>query len=214
MRITSFNLEVKLTKRITAEKILELVETTISEKAYGELVGSNYTEDENLVRFTFSIAVTPHIASKGLLCKIRDVIHEHYYGEVVTATISDRPDLSKQAGNIKQFSLNVELAEGIDSEKLMEAIEDMIHGQGLGTIKDSNINNLDIYHNFNLERAEPINPEDTNFCYELCPHCQEEVKLPSKLGSYTCPNCQKLIINCSMCSGDKDCAQCIDNTLA
>ena len=42
---------------------------------------------------------------------------------------------------------------------------------------------------------------DTEFItYEVCPYCEEEVKLPAKLGIYTCPNCGKRIISCSMCT--------------
>lgn len=35
---------------------------------------------------------------------------------------------------------------------------------------------------------------------EWCPFCEEEVELPIELGIYVCPNCGKLIINCSECT--------------
>ncbi len=42
---------------------------------------------------------------------------------------------------------------------------------------------------------------------ELCPHCSTEVELPVRLGVYTCPNCGKPIINCSMCK-KMNCNKC------
>lgn len=36
-------------------------------------------------------------------------------------------------------------------------------------------------------------------CFELCPHCEQEVKLPDELGVYKCPECGKWIVNCCQC---------------
>ena len=34
---------------------------------------------------------------------------------------------------------------------------------------------------------------------EWCPYCCNEVELPIKLGKYPCPECGRMIANCSMC---------------
>ena len=36
-------------------------------------------------------------------------------------------------------------------------------------------------------------------CYEVCPHCGEEVELDAELKVQTCPNCGMRIVTCSMC---------------
>lgn len=45
---------------------------------------------------------------------------------------------------------------------------------------------------------------------ELCPFCEEEVKLkPIKFQAQKCPNCGKLIKACSLCNCDEcNCAEC------
>ena len=35
--------------------------------------------------------------------------------------------------------------------------------------------------------------------YEVCPHCENEVKLKAELMVQTCPKCGKRIVTCSMC---------------
>ena len=40
-------------------------------------------------------------------------------------------------------------------------------------------------------------PQDK--CWEVCPHCNEEVELDAELKVQTCPNCGKRIVTCSMC---------------
>lgn len=52
-----------------------------------------------------------------------------------------------------------------------------------------------------------------NKCYEVCPHCGEEVELDAELMVQTCPSCGKRIVTCSMCrpSDEPDqqyCANC------
>ena len=34
---------------------------------------------------------------------------------------------------------------------------------------------------------------------EMCPHCENEVELPYKLGYHECPECGVKIINCKRC---------------
>ena len=51
---------------------------------------------------------------------------------------------------------------------------------------------------------------DDNKTYEVCPHCEEEVKLPNTLGVFRCPTCGKWIVTCSMCLPDEiDCNGCV-----
>ena len=58
---------------------------------------------------------------------------------------------------------------------------------------------------------EPINTKHT---YELCPHCEEEVRLNAELAVQVCPNCGMYIVPCSMCLNlnedieDEDCENC------
>lgn len=49
--------------------------------------------------------------------------------------------------------------------------------------------------------------QGTGKTYEWCSECEDEVKLPTTLGIYKCPSCNKLIINCSMCI-HKECQNC------
>lgn len=55
---------------------------------------------------------------------------------------------------------------------------------------------------------------DAVYCYEVCPHCGEEVELKAELSVQTCPNCGKRIVACSMCracdanDGKKYCSNC------
>ena len=53
---------------------------------------------------------------------------------------------------------------------------------------------------------------DFEHCYEVCPHCEEEVMLEPELKVQTCPNCGKRIVACSMCracdTGKRYCAHC------
>jgi len=37
------------------------------------------------------------------------------------------------------------------------------------------------------------------YTYEVCPHCEEEVRLKAELMVQTCPKCGKRIVTCSMC---------------
>lgn len=53
-------------------------------------------------------------------------------------------------------------------------------------------------------------------CYEVCPHCEKEVELPSEIGVHKCPSCGKWIVNCNVCplvddevNHCKDCILCI-----
>ena len=41
--------------------------------------------------------------------------------------------------------------------------------------------------------------EKKHVTYEVCPHCEEEVRLDAELKVQTCPNCGKRIVTCSMC---------------
>ena len=58
-----------------------------------------------------------------------------------------------------------------------------------------------------------INPI-VDVCYEVCPHCGEEVELVAELKVQTCPHCGKRIVTCSMClatdanDGKKYCSNC------
>ena len=49
-------------------------------------------------------------------------------------------------------------------------------------------------------------------CYEVCPHCDQEVALDAELKVQTCPNCGKRIVTCSMCRAcdtqDDYCTRC------
>lgn len=55
---------------------------------------------------------------------------------------------------------------------------------------------------------------DFEHCYEICPHCEEEVMLDAELKVQTCPHCGKRIVACSMClaceanDGKKYCSNC------
>jgi predicted RNA-binding Zn-ribbon protein involved in translation (DUF1610 family) len=46
-----------------------------------------------------------------------------------------------------------------------------------------------------------------NITYELCPHCENEVKLKNELNVQVCPECGKHIVVCSMCL-DYHCSNC------
>lgn len=47
------------------------------------------------------------------------------------------------------------------------------------------------------------------YVYELCPCCEEEVKLDAVLKIQTCPSCGKPILPCSLCDMDAvDCSKC------
>jgi predicted RNA-binding Zn-ribbon protein involved in translation (DUF1610 family) len=41
--------------------------------------------------------------------------------------------------------------------------------------------------------------ENENIVYELCPHCEEEVKLVNEFKVQVCPSCSKHIVVCSLC---------------
>lgn len=43
--------------------------------------------------------------------------------------------------------------------------------------------------------------------WELCPECENEVKLKAELSVQKCPKCGKAIVACSMCV-DMNCAEC------
>lgn len=44
---------------------------------------------------------------------------------------------------------------------------------------------------------------------ELCPYCEHEVELENKFESQQCPNCNKIILPCSLCDMDKvNCSKC------
>lgn len=46
-------------------------------------------------------------------------------------------------------------------------------------------------------------------CWEMCPHCENEVELPTKWQVHRCPVCGKAIAPCNLCYSDyancKDC---------
>lgn len=45
--------------------------------------------------------------------------------------------------------------------------------------------------------------------WEVCPHCEREVKLPAKKGWNLCPECGNLILACAMCDMDNvNCTRC------
>lgn len=47
------------------------------------------------------------------------------------------------------------------------------------------------------------------YVYEVCPFCEEEVKLKSVMKVQSCPSCGKLILPCSLCDSDvADCVNC------
>ena len=39
-----------------------------------------------------------------------------------------------------------------------------------------------------------------DYVWELCPHCEEEVRLRAVLESQRCPNCNEIILPCAMCT--------------
>ena len=41
--------------------------------------------------------------------------------------------------------------------------------------------------------------ENENVVYELCPHCEEEIKLVNEFKVQVCPSCGKHIVVCSLC---------------
>lgn len=43
--------------------------------------------------------------------------------------------------------------------------------------------------------------------YELCPHCEQEVKLKNKFEIQDCPNCKSPILPCSICE-KRECDKC------
>ena len=55
--------------------------------------------------------------------------------------------------------------------------------------------------------TELMDKINNNFTEEICPYCNETVKLPPHLGIYECPACKRLIIACSMCK-TSDCGNC------
>lgn len=62
--------------------------------------------------------------------------------------------------------------------------------------------------------AKPFNTlrimKETNKTYEVCPHCEQEVKLDAELKVQTCPNCGRSIVTCSMCLAcDTDKPYCV-----
>ncbi len=51
--------------------------------------------------------------------------------------------------------------------------------------------------------------KNTKSTTELCPNCDYEVDLPTRLGIYKCPVCGDYIVNCSMCKKKKqNCSTC------
>ena len=51
------------------------------------------------------------------------------------------------------------------------------------------------------------------YTYEVCPHCEEEVRLRADLSVQTCPKCGHRIVACSMClavdnPNDNYCSKC------
>lgn len=47
------------------------------------------------------------------------------------------------------------------------------------------------------------------YTYEVCPHCNEEVKLDAVFKLQLCPGCKELIKPCSLCDMDKvNCNKC------
>lgn len=41
---------------------------------------------------------------------------------------------------------------------------------------------------------------EENVVYELCPQCEEEVKLKNEFKVQICPSCGKHIVPCSLCT--------------
>ena len=56
------------------------------------------------------------------------------------------------------------------------------------------------------ENIEIITPED-ELTHEMCPHCENEVEIPSDFAIQECPNCKCPILPCSMCD-EKNCKKC------
>lgn len=47
------------------------------------------------------------------------------------------------------------------------------------------------------------------YTYELCPNCEEEVKLKAEFIKQICPSCKEEILPCSLCDMDQvDCSKC------
>lgn len=44
--------------------------------------------------------------------------------------------------------------------------------------------------------------------YEGCPHCYREVQLESKFKAQVCPNCNRIILPCSICQVSNNCLNC------
>ena len=70
-----------------------------------------------------------------------------------------------------------------------------------------------------MGKKKLINPIK-EVCWEVCPHCEEEVELVAELMVQTCPHCGKRIVTCSMCracdanDGKNYCSNCCLDHLA
>jgi predicted RNA-binding Zn-ribbon protein involved in translation (DUF1610 family) len=47
-----------------------------------------------------------------------------------------------------------------------------------------------------------------NVVFEVCPHCENEVKLEAKFEAQVCPSCKTIILPCSICPVSDNCLNC------